>query len=131
MIYMGGLTFDPNLVAAKRFGLALLERHGLYASMKDALYDLAATGSPISVLKGYCSLMRQRDVVGDALAKSEENHRDSLWITILENPAIQPKAEYEVRRVRSLLTLRITNVKLTYLVDQYTRLCGSAYNRRR
>ena len=55
---------------------------------------------------------------GDAFAKTEENHRDSLWIAILENPAIQPKAEYQVRKVRSLLALRITNVKLTYQVDQ-------------
>jgi hypothetical protein len=98
MVYMGGLTPDsddpsnflkiPNLVAAKRFGSALLDRHGLYSSMKNALYSLARTGNPMNVLAGYCHLMRQRDVIGDAFKKTEEHHRDSIWFTILENPAI-------------------------------------------
>jgi hypothetical protein len=110
----GGLTFDsdnpssflkiPNLVAAKRFGSALLDRHGLFHSMKDALYTLAGTGNPMDVLTGYCHLMRQRDVIGNAFKKTEEHHRDSIWITILENPAIKPVAEYQVRKVRLLLT---------------------------
>jgi hypothetical protein len=127
MVYMGGLTFDsdnpskflkiPNLVAAKRFGLALLTQHGLYNSMKNALYTLAGTGNPMDVLIGYCHLMRQRDVTRDAFTKKEEHYRDSIWVTILENPAIKPMAEYQVRKVRSLLTPRIANVKLTYVVD--------------
>jgi hypothetical protein len=113
MVYMGGLTPDsgdpskflkiPNLVAAKRFGSALLERHGLSSSMKAALYTLARTGNPMGVLAGYCHLMQQRDVIGKAFKKTEENHRDSIWITILENPAIKPVAEYQVRKVRLLL----------------------------
>jgi hypothetical protein len=112
MVYMGGLTPDldnpsnflkiPNLVAAKRFGSALLDRHGLSGSMKDALYSLAGTGNPIDVLIGYCHLMRQRDVTRGAFRKNEEHHRDSIWITILENPAIKPVAEYQVRKVRLL-----------------------------
>jgi hypothetical protein len=124
---MGGLTFDsddpskflkiPNLVAAKRFGSALLNRYGLYGSMKDALYTLAETGDPMNVLIGYCRLMQQRDVIGDAFTKKKEHHRDSIWATILENPAIKPMAEYQVRKVRSLLTPRIANVKLTYIVE--------------
>jgi len=57
----------------------------------------------MEVLAGYCHLMRQRDVIGDAFAEKEEHHRDNIWITILENPAIKPAAEYEVRKVRSLL----------------------------
>jgi hypothetical protein len=127
MVYMGGLTFDSNdpskflkisnLVAAKRFGSALLDRYGLYSSMKDALYTLARTGNPMDVLVGYCDLMRQRDIVGNAFVKTEENHRDSIWVAILENPAIKPMAEYQVRKVRSLLTPRIANVKLTYVVE--------------
>jgi hypothetical protein len=127
MVYMGGLTFDsddpskflkiPNLIAAKRFGSALLNRHCLYSSMKDALYTLTRTGNPISILVGYCHLMRQYDVIGDAFTMTEEHYRDSIWITILENPAIKPMAEYQVRKVRSLLTLRIVNAKLTYIVD--------------
>jgi hypothetical protein len=115
MVYMGGLTFDsdnpsnflkiPNLVAAKRFGSALLDRHGLYSSMKDALYTLAGTGNPMDVLTGYCQLMQQRDITRDAFRKTEEHQRDSIWITILENPAIKPVAEYQVRKVRLLLVL--------------------------
>jgi hypothetical protein len=112
MVHMGGLTFDsenpsgflkiPNLVAAKRFGSALLDRHGLFYSMKDALYTLAGTGNPMDVLIGYCHLMRQRDVIRNAFKKTEENHRDSIWVAILENPSIQPLAEYQVRKVRLL-----------------------------
>ena len=136
---MGGLTFDsdepskflkiPNLVAAKRIGLALLARYGLDDSLKNALYVLAGTGNPMKVLAGYCVLMRERDVVGDALAKTEEDHRDSIRVAILENPAIKPVAEYQVRKVRSLLTPRIANVKLTYVVDGQERFYRSPYNR--
>jgi hypothetical protein len=139
MVYMGGLTFDsdnpskflkiPNLVAAKRVGLALLARYGLDVSMKNALDVLAGTGNPMKVLAGYCALMRQRDVVGDAFAKMEEDHRDSIWVTILENPAIKPVAEYQVRKVGSLLTPRIANVKLTYVVDGQERFYRSPHNR--
>ena len=124
---MGGLTFDsnnpskflkiPNLVAAKRFGSALLARHGLFSSMKEALYTLAGTGNPMDVLIGYCHLMRQQDVIGKAFQKTEENHRGIIWVTILENPVIIPTAEYQVRKVRLLLTSRIANVKLTYVVE--------------
>jgi hypothetical protein len=42
--------------------------------------------------------MGQHDVTGDAFTKTEEHHRDSIWITILENPAIKPMAEYQVRK---------------------------------
>ena len=136
---MGGLTFDsddpskflkiPNLVAAKRIGLALLARYGLDVSMKNALYVLAGTGNPMKVLAGYCVLMRQRDVVGDAFTKTEEDHRDSIWVTILENPAIKPVAEYKVRKVRSLLNPRMANVKLTCIVDGQERFYRSPHNR--
>lgn len=110
---MGGLTFDsddpskflkmPNLVAAKRFGSALLDRLGLYSSIKTALYTLAQTGNPMDVLAAYCHLMRQYDVVGDAFLKNEGHHRGIIQVAILENPAIKPKAEFLVRKVRSLL----------------------------
>jgi hypothetical protein len=71
---------------------------GLYKSMKGALYTLAGTGNPMDVLVEYCHLMRQRGVTRDAFTKTEEHHRDSIWITILENPAIKPMAEYQVRK---------------------------------
>jgi hypothetical protein len=114
MVYMGGLTPDsddpshflkiPNLVAAKRFGSALLDALGLYSSMKDALYTLAGTGNPMDVLRRYCSLIRQRDVFGNAIARTEEDHRDCFWAIMPENPGITPMAEYKVEKVRSLLS---------------------------
>jgi hypothetical protein len=113
MVYMGGLTFDPrnpsnllkipNLVAARRFGYALLSRIGLYNSMSNALRFLSETGNIKDVLTGYRRLMQQRDVGNLAFGKNEENHRDSIWYAILENPALAAKAEYQVRKVRSLL----------------------------
>ena len=110
---MGGLTFDshnpsnllkiPKLVAAKRFGYALLSRLDLYNSITDALRFLPKNGNMKHALSGYRRLMQQRDVGTFAFAKTEEDHRDSIWCTILENPALTPKAKYQVRKVRSLL----------------------------
>jgi hypothetical protein len=123
---MGGLTFDtddpsnfakiPNLVAAKRFGSAILERLSSYSSMKDALHSLAKTGNPMGVLAGYCHMMQQHDVNGDAFLKKEEHHRDIIQWTILENPSLKPRGEYRVTKVRSLLIR--ANVKLTYIVEK-------------
>src|SRR5947209_7418830 len=111
MVYNGGLTFDsvepskflkiPNLIAAQKFGFALMDRHWLYQIMRNSLYELADSGNPMDVLSGYCRLMRDRDV-GRAAFEKKEKH--SILITILENGAIQPTAEYEVKKVRSLLT---------------------------
>jgi hypothetical protein len=113
MVYMGGLTFDshnpsnllkiPNLVAARRFGYALLSRIGLYNSMTNALRFLTENGNIKDVLTGYRRLMQQRDVGNFAYGKNEEDHRDSIWYTILENPALTANAKYQVRKVRLLL----------------------------
>jgi hypothetical protein len=110
---MGGLTFDsakpskflkiPNLIAAQRFGFALINQYGLYHTMQNALYVRADSGNLMDVLSGYCHLMQQRDIGRDAFTKTEEHHQDSILITILENPAIQPMVKSEVRKVRSLL----------------------------
>jgi hypothetical protein len=112
MIYMGSLTFDsddpsnfskiPNFIAAKGFGSAILERLGIYNSMKTALHSLTRTGDPMDVLAGYCHMMQQCDI-GAAFLKNEEHHRDSIQWTILENPSLKPTAEYQVTKVRSLL----------------------------
>ena len=135
MVYMGGLTPDSddpsnflkiaNLVAAKRFGKALLDRHGLYDSVKDALYTLAGTGNPMDVLAAYCRLMRQHDVTGNAFTKTEENHRDIILVTILENPAIKPKAEYQVRKwtnKKGFVDLLITDNKNHYTVIEFKNI---------
>ena len=112
MVYMGGLTFDsdepskflkiPNRVAAQRFGNALLSRIGLYESLSDALRFLHVGKDLKTVLAAYRRLMQQRDVRGSVFEKSEEHHRDSIWFTILTNPALSPTAELQVRKVRSL-----------------------------
>ncbi|KIX00688.1 uncharacterized protein Z518_09753 [Rhinocladiella mackenziei CBS 650.93] len=141
MTYMGGLTFDPddpsnflkipNLVAATRFGSAMLNRLGLYNSMTSALRNLARTGSPMDVLAGYCHMMRQHDVVGEAFSKKEEHHRDSIQWTILENPALKSAAEYKVTKVISLLLynksygyvdLLITDGKKLYTVIEFKNI---------
>lgn len=125
MVYMGGLTFDPedpskslkipNLVAAKRFGHALLSRINLYQSITNALRFLSESGNIKDVLTGYRRLIQQRDVGNFAFRKTEENHRDSIWYTILENPALTPKAEYRVRKVRPI-PICYRNMELTYIV---------------
>ena len=122
---MGGLTFDhqnpskflkiPNLVAAKRFGYSLLSRVNLYQSITNALRFLSENGNIKDVLTGYRRLMQQRDVGNQAYRKTEENHRDSIWYTILENPALTPKAEYRVRKVRPL-PICYRSMELTYVV---------------
>ena len=110
---MGGLTFDshdpsnllkiPNFVAAKRFGYALLSRIGLYNSMTNALRFLRENGNIKAVLAVYRRLMQQHDTCDFAYGKNEEDHRNSIWYTILENPVLSPKVEYRVRKVRSHL----------------------------
>jgi hypothetical protein len=112
MVYKGNLTFDsddpskflkiPNLVSAKKFGSALLYRHGLYGSLIRDMRTLAATGNPMDVLFRYCHLMRRHDVTIDDIA-NEGHHRDSIWITTLEYPTNQSMAKYQMRNVRSLL----------------------------
>lgn len=44
------------------------------------------------LLATHARLMQQRDVMNN-LTKTEENHRDSLCIAILENLAILPSVE--------------------------------------
>lgn len=135
MVYMGGLTFDsddpskflkiPNLVAAKRFGSALLDRLGLYSSIKNALYTLARTGNPMGVLAAYCHLMRQYDVIGDAFFKNEGHHRGIIQVAILENPAIKPKAEFLVRKWtndKGFVDLLITDNKKLYTVIEFKNI---------
>jgi hypothetical protein len=69
--------------------------------------------------------MRQRDVIGNAFKKTEEHHRDSIWITILENPAIKPKVEYQVRKWtnnKGFVDLLITDKKNHYTVIEFKNI---------
>lgn len=135
MVYMGGLTFDPddpskflkipNLVAAKRFGTALLDRLGLYNSIKNTLYTLAQTGNPMGALAAYCHLMRQYDVIGDAFLKNEGHHRSIIQVAILENPAIKPTAEFIVRKWTNnigFVDLLITDNENLYTVIEFKNI---------
>jgi len=110
MVYAGGLTFDseeptkflkiPNLVAAHRFGTAVLERLGILRTISAALGTLSTTGAPDQLLSGYLRLMRERDVGENAFDMSEGNHRDCLYAIMLDNPTITPHAEFKVKKVR-------------------------------
>lgn len=135
MVYMGGLTFDPqdpskflkipNLVAAKRFRYALLSRVNLYQSITNALRFLSENGNIKDVLTGYRRLMQQRDIGDQAFRKTEENHRDSIWYTILENPALTPKAEYRVRKWsdrEGFVDLLIEDKKNLYTVLEFKNI---------
>jgi len=137
MAYFGVLTPDsddpskflkiPGLDAAKVLGYALLDQLGLYSSMKDALHTLTTTGNATDVLIGYCQLMRRCDIVRRSSENREEEHyRNSIWHTILKNPAIESMAEYQVQKVRSVRTSAyphapcttiIAHMKLTGVVD--------------
>ncbi|KAF8247351.1 hypothetical protein K440DRAFT_303153 [Wilcoxina mikolae CBS 423.85] len=108
LVYMGGVTFDsknpstflriPNRVVATRFGMALLNRHELYWSMSQAVRFLSSTGDLRRVLSGYLRLMKQCDVARGESKMTEQFHRDSFWVTILDNPAISATVEYHVSK---------------------------------
>ncbi|KIX07675.1 uncharacterized protein Z518_02329 [Rhinocladiella mackenziei CBS 650.93] len=135
MVYMGGLTFDmndpsnslkiPNLIAAKRFGFALLDRLDLYHFMINAVHTLAETGNPKDVLAGYCHMMRERDVFGDAFLKKEEHHRDNIRWGILQNDAMQSTLEYQVTKVSNspgFVDLLITDNKNLYTLIEFKNI---------
>jgi len=110
MLYSGGLTFDSedptkfikisNLIAAQRFGKALLDRLGIYESMKTAVQTLSATGAPDQVLSGYLQMMREYDIGDHSFTKNEEVHRNRLWMDMLDNPSLTASAEFKVVNVR-------------------------------
>jgi hypothetical protein len=56
----------------------------------------------------------------------EEHHRDSIWVTILENPAIKPKVEYQVRKWtnnnKGFVNLLITDNKNHYTVIEFKNI---------
>lgn len=136
MVYMGGLTFDShdpskslkitNRAAAKRFGYALLDLTGLYASGQSALYSLLKNGNIKPVLNAYIRLVRERDCGNLGFSKTETDHHDSIWFTILENPAIKPNAEYEVRKWSNnrmgRVDLLVTNEKELYTVVEFKNI---------
>jgi hypothetical protein len=83
MVHLGGLTFCirkkalriPNLVAAERFGSAILHRH--QASLEDvngAFRSLIEDGYIDRILGLYARGMQQHDVGAHDLKKKEDDH---------------------------------------------------------
>lgn len=101
--YMGGLTFDAdepekylkvtNRIAAKRFRMALLGRLHLYGTMNDAVAYFSSNGNLRRVLGGYLRIMRQHK----KFVMSEENHRDSIYMSILDNAALANNIKYQIK----------------------------------
>jgi hypothetical protein len=94
MVHLGGLTFCtgkkalriPNLVAAKRFGSAILHRH--HANLEDvegAFKALIKDGNIDKILGLYARGMQQHDVGVHDFKKKEEDHCNSMRSTLLAN----------------------------------------------
>lgn len=94
MVHLGGLTFCvrkkalriPNLVAAERFGTAILHRHD--ASLEDvngAFRSLIEGGYIDRIIGLYSRGMKQRDVGADDFEKREEHHCNSMHFALLAN----------------------------------------------
>ncbi|KAG0136190.1 hypothetical protein HOY82DRAFT_625829 [Tuber indicum] len=106
LLYFGGFTFDnahpseflaiPNLIAARRFGTALLDHFGLLSTMEEAMRFLTLHGKIEKVLGGYQELMAKRDVYDSGYAMKERDHRDSFYVYTLANHALYSKPEYRI-----------------------------------
>ncbi|KAK3823818.1 MAG: hypothetical protein J3R72DRAFT_23833 [Linnemannia gamsii] len=94
MVHLGGLTFClgkkalriPNLVAAERFGSAILHRHR--ATLEDvngAFRILIDDGNIDRILGLYARGMQEHDVGAHDFEKREEDHSSSMRFTLLAN----------------------------------------------
>ncbi|KAG0350257.1 hypothetical protein BGZ54_003938, partial [Gamsiella multidivaricata] len=94
MVHLGGLTFRVgkkalrilNLVAAERFGSAILHRH--HASLEDvngAFRSLTEDGNIDRIIGLYARGMQQHDVGAHDFQKKEEDHCNSMRFTLLTN----------------------------------------------
>lgn len=94
MVHLGGLTFCvgkkalriPNLVAAERFGNAILFRH--QATLEDvegAFRLLIDDGNIYRMLGLYARGMQEHDVGARDFKKMEEDHCNSMRFTLLAN----------------------------------------------
>ncbi|KAF9307748.1 hypothetical protein BGZ91_008228 [Linnemannia elongata] len=94
MVHIGGLTFCvgkkalriPNLVAAERFGSAILDKH--HTSLEDvnnAFRSLINDGLIDKIVGLYARGMQQRDVGVRDFQKKEVDHCNSMRFTLLAN----------------------------------------------
>ncbi|KAF9299259.1 hypothetical protein BGZ74_008996, partial [Mortierella antarctica] len=94
MVHLGGLTFCvgkkglriPNLVAAERFGRAILHRHE--ATLEDvhgAFRLLIDDGNIDKILGLYARGLQEHDVGIHDFKKKEEDHCNSMRFTLLAN----------------------------------------------
>ncbi|KAF9313525.1 hypothetical protein BG003_005099, partial [Podila horticola] len=94
MVHIGGLTFCvgkkalriPNLVAAERFGSAILHRHHASLEDVDGAFKLLIEDGYIDKIIGlYARGMQQHDVGAHDFQKKEEDHCNSMRFTLLAN----------------------------------------------
>lgn len=97
--HFGGFTFDkqssskrliiPNLIAAKRFGTAILRRFKLLGSMQRAIKFLTSEGDIKKVLSSYRMSMVECDTGASGFGKNEEeDYRDRFYVVTLADPAL-------------------------------------------
>ena len=138
MVYFGGLTCDPtnpehflkipNRVAATRIAEAVLERYKLSRSLPVALQTLLQRGDIERVLSCYRDLMTQRDVTSSALTgTSEETHRDSFYVSLLQNRYLLPRAEFSVTKVISIGLLLARQYLITSVFSQTIKRVASIF----
>ncbi|KAK3836307.1 MAG: hypothetical protein J3R72DRAFT_203441 [Linnemannia gamsii] len=94
MVHLGGLTFCirknalriPNLVAAERFGRAVLQRHQTNLEDVNGAFRLLIDQGNIDKIFGlYARGMQQHDVGTQDFKKKEEDHCNSMRFTLLAN----------------------------------------------
>ena len=94
MVHLDGLPFCvgkkalriPNVVAAERFGSAILHRH--HASLDDeggAFRLLIEDGHIDRIIGLYAHGMQQHDVGAHDFQKKEADHCNSMCFTLLDN----------------------------------------------
>ncbi|KAF9086459.1 hypothetical protein BGX27_003196, partial [Mortierella sp. AM989] len=94
MVHLGGLTFCvgkkalriPNLVAAERFGSAILDRHNTSLEDVNGAFEVLINNGNIDKIFGlYARGMQEHDVGTNDFKKKEEDHCNSMRFTLLAN----------------------------------------------
>ena len=106
MVHHGDLTSPedprgylkiPNKIAEKRIIQTVINKFVLNKSLEFAVKDLIISGDITKVLRCSQDLMIRRDA--EDFNKSEENHRDGFYSSLIQNYLIDPHPEYKVTKV--------------------------------
>jgi hypothetical protein len=111
-------------VSLKRFskGINCL---GLYPSHFRRSFSAGILNECLSC---YRDLMTQRDVTFSALTgTSEETHRDSFYISLLQNRHLLPRAEFSVTKVISIGSLLARQYLITSVFSQAIKRAASIF----